>query len=164
MKHWFSLLLFLASLTSIGQVAESQWQDFGQQVFQLVSDTGALPRLEYIRYRTLENLIEQQDWETNRKAEAKIKANQSYEDAYYSFTQGFSLLVERYRSELELGSSAEFIEFNYSPYEDWEGRYKAQLYFLYAYQGMQSTVVWEFEVFDNGRGLGFIGPPINESY
>ena len=79
----------------------------------MVSDTGALPRLEYIRYRTLENLIEQQDWETNRKAEAKIKANQSYEDAYYSFTQGFSLLVERYRSELELGSSAEFIEFNY---------------------------------------------------
>jgi hypothetical protein len=164
MKTLFSVLLVLVGLNASVAQSDRAFEEVAQNLLILVTDTGQLPRLEYIRIKTYRDLADQQDWTHNQKEEYKYDIEAKYGLEYELFHKKLGLLVDRYYKEANDGAIAEYLSSSYKEINGFKSSYAAEMRFIYKYNGMQSIVTFKYELFYNGRGLGFFGPPIIEEY
>lgn len=164
MKNLYSILLVFFSLTISRAQSDSSFEEVAQDLLILITDTSALPRLEYIRIKTYRDLADQQDWTFNQKEEYKYGIEAKYGLEYELFHKKLGLLVNRYYEEVAAGAKAEYLSSSYKANAKFKNSYAAEMRFIYNYKGMQSIVTFQYELFYNGRGLGFFGPPIKEEY
>jgi len=157
-------LMFLLSFSGLKAQTDSQFEELAQDLLVLVTDTGELPRLEYIRIKTYRDMVDQQDWTHSEKEEYKFRVEADYGLEYELFHKNLELLLKRYYLEVADGAQVEYLSSTYQAKADFKGAYEAEMRFLYSYKGMQSMVTFRYELFYNGRGLGFFGPPIKEEF
>ena len=162
-KIIISLFTFL-SFTGLKAQSDSQFEKLAQDLLVLVTDTGELPRLEYIRIKTYRALVDQQAWTHSEKEEYKYEVEADYGLEYELFHKNLDLLLKRYYLEVSDGAQVEYLSSTYQAKANFKGTYEAEMRFLYSYKGMQSVVSFQYELFYNERGLGFFGPPIKEEY
>jgi hypothetical protein len=162
-KIFVSILLFL-SFSGLKAQSDEEFEKVAQDLLTLITDTSELPRLEYIRIKTYREMADQQDWTESEKEEYKYDIEAKYGLDYELFHKRLGLLLERYYLEAHDGAKAEYLSSTYQAKANFKNTYQAEMRFLYSYKGMQSIVTFRYELFYNGRGLGFFGPPILEDY
>jgi hypothetical protein len=100
MKTLFSVLLVLVGLNASVAQSDRAFEEVAQNLLILVTDTGQLPRLEYIRIKTYRDLADQQDWTHNQKEEYKYDIEAKYGLEYELFHKKLGLLVDRYYKQM----------------------------------------------------------------
>tara|TARA_R110002050_G_scaffold52190_1_gene119362 strand:+ start:2048 stop:2542 length:495 start_codon:yes stop_codon:yes gene_type:complete len=157
-------LLLICGLQGLKAQSDADFEKVAQDLLVLLTDTSELPRLEYIRIKTYREMVDQQNWTYSEKEEYKYDIEAKYGLEYELFHKKLGLLVERYYLEAHDGAEAEYLSSSYQAKANFKNTYQAEMRFLYSYKGMQSTVSLHYELFYNGRGLGFFGPPIMEEF
>ena len=158
-----SALVFL-SFPGLKAQSDEDFEKIAQDLLSLITDTNELPRLEYIRIKTYREMADQQDWPESEKEEYKYEIEAKYSLEYELFHKRLGLLLDRYYLEAHDGAQAEYLSSAYQAKANFKNTYQAEMRFLYSYKGMQSIVTFRYELFYNGRGLGFFGPPILEDF
>jgi len=164
MKKLLLCLLVFTSFSALKAQNDDQFEKLAQDLLILVTDTGELPRLEYIRIKTYRDMADQQDWPQSEKEEFKYDIEAKYGLEYELFHKKLGVLIERYYLEAVDGASVEYLSSAYQVKANFKNTFTAQMRFLYSYKGMQSMVTFKYELFFNGKGLGFFGPPIKEEF
>lgn len=165
-KLYKSLGILVLSILSISLKAqtEADFQNFGASFYQLLSDTGAYPDLEYIRIKTFRQFIDEQELSAAEKEEWKIEANETYNFEKMEFDRKLGDLVESYRNASLEGASLDFNGFNYSPDPKWKNKYQCSIWLFYELEGLSTFVEIQFELYYNGKGLVFMGSTMDESF
>lgn len=165
MRNKLVLLFLFSSLTlSLKAQSEVEFEKFNQDLFILITDSAALPKLEYTRLKTYKAHIDEQDWTSKKKESYKADLLEKYAAEYQEFQKRLGLIVDRYQIALRNGAEAEFLDFSYQANPDWKNRYQVSLNILYKEEGMQSVVRFDYDLYYNGETLLFIGDRIEEVY
>lgn len=164
MRKLIVIALVFLSFSGLQAQSDEDFEKIAQDLLSLITDTNELPRLEYIRIKTYREMADQQDWTESEKEEYKYDIEARYSLSYELFHKRLGLLLDRYYLEAHDGAKAEYLSSAYQAKANFKNTYQAEMRFLYSYKGMQTMVTFRYELFYNGRGLGFFGPPILEDF
>ncbi len=159
-------LIGILILSGFGLQAQSEkdFESFSRDLYLLITDTAALPKLEYIRVKTYEQHINEQDWSSSKKELELAKLREYYPFQNMEFQRRLGLLVDRYQREIDRGAQSEYLDHSFEADPKWKNRYQASFSMLYQYEGMQSVVRFEYQLYYSGKALIFIGDSFKEVY
>lgn len=164
MKYLCLLALIFNSSPQIIAQTENDFRRFNQDLYTLITDSVAIPKMEYTRIKTYLQHIDEQNWESAQKEEEKLRAQKNYRFEYEEFHKRLGLIVDRYQRDIKKGAVTEFLDYSYQSDPKWTNRYKVQLRLLYSFQEMQSVVEIEYQLYYSGSALLLIGDQITESF
>ncbi|GEM_PF-2010783 len=159
----FISFLILFSLQAKAQT-ENDFEQFNRDLYTLIADTAEIPKLEYIRIKTYNQLIDEQDWPDSKKEEVKLRVQKSYPYEYEEFHKRLGLIVDYYQEGIKNGGRLEYLSYSYEEHPYWKNRYIVNLRLLFSSEEMISTVNFEYHLYYSGKALLFIGDQISESY
>lgn len=164
MKHLILFALLLIWSPEVIAQTEKDFEQFNKDLYTLITDSVAIPKIEYTRIKTYLQHIEEQNWASTQKEEEKLRAQKNYRFEYEEFHKRLGLLVDRYQKEIKNGASTEFLDFSYQADPKWKNRYSVQLRMLYSFQEMQSIVEFDYQLYYSGSTLLLIGDQITEKF
>ena len=148
--------------STIKAQSDSAFRAMGHQLFEMITDTAARPHLEYIRIKTWHRLIDDQDWDYQRRTKAHEKVEEDYESDYLNFQQLRQFLQQSWERQQE-GASVEFLSFYDRPSQDTSNHYRATLRGLYRREAVQTVVTWKVPFYYTGKGF-ILTAPIEEQF
>jgi hypothetical protein len=160
----FFLLIFSLTVFKLKSQSDSLFDKFGQDFFILLTDSSAFPPLEYVRNKSMNNLIDQQELSFSKKEEWKLRMMTKYPEEQMLFSKKLGVLVHRYGTDVANGAKAEYIDFIIEPHPKWKNWYHCDLKMLFQNEDVQSLRSIKFELHYTGEGLVFLSTKLKESF
>lgn len=148
-------LLILSSLTIAAQT-DAEFEAFGQLVFTSLTDTVQEKPVEFVRIKTLHDLINDQPISDKEKKIRHQQTEEEYDANYLIFHKRQTLLKEQFMRELLSGTRFELQAFEYEP--EMTNIYTGTIRYLYEMSSVRALATMRFRFFYNGKGFGLMGP------
>lgn len=136
----------------------ADFENFGRQVFALITDTSAHSSAEFARLRVLREWIDSQEISAKEREKQKLALQENYGQDFEHFMRSTALLIERYQSDRDKGAQYEFLDFSYEASAQKSDHYQGKITFLYQSKDMRSMAHFEFPFIYHGRGFALVAP------
>lgn len=151
-----AICAFIFSLSTLVAQTDAEFEAFGQLVFTSLTDTVQDKPVEFVRIKTLHDLINEQPISNKEKEIRHQQVEDEYNANYEVFVKRQALLKKKFMRELMSGTRYEMLAFEHEA--EMTNIYSGTIRYLYEMSTVRALATMRFRFFYNGKGFGLMGP------